>query len=218
MLVLLLLPAVSALNLTMFQFFQIEFDPSCQEFFLLQGEVDYVYFYQKNGNFELWHTQNTSNFAIYTSPWTDGLVFQWPDKLINNKTMDLVLYNGTITNPTATAFNSETIMCPIKGLTAGTLFYQESFCEVFKCLPSNNWKINLLAYCLGFMLVLLVGTNVYNESLQTLLGSKFSRLIRWCRSILSGGQGSFSRRHSSESESISQVTGQLYSTQNDSKT
>ena len=98
MFVLLLLHTTLAINLTTFENFQVEFDSKCRDYFLLQSETEYVYFQNRNGNFELWYTQG-DNYSLYTSPWTELLIFQWPEKIINNNTMDLVLYEGSINNP-----------------------------------------------------------------------------------------------------------------------
>ena len=173
MFVLLLLHAALAVNLTSFEHFQVEFDSKCRDYFWLQSETDYVYFQNRNGNFELWHTQG-DNYSVYTSPWEELLIFQWPDKIINNNTMDLVLHEGSITNPGV--FATEFVLCDIMGLMGGTLFYQETTCESIKCPPSNTWKLNLLGYCIGLLILLLLGTNAHNETIQNDISQIFSRI------------------------------------------
>ena len=173
MIVLLLLHAALATNLTSFENFQVEFDSKCQQFFLLQSETDYAYFYQKNGNFELWHEQG-ENYSVYTFPWTELLIFQWPDKIINNKTMNLVLHEGSTNNPAV--FDTEFVMCDIKGLMGGTLFYQATPCESIKCPPSNTWKLNLLGYIIGLLILLIVGTNIHNDAIRDDICRLLSRI------------------------------------------
>ena len=173
MFVLLLLHTTLAINLTTFENFQVEFDSKCRDYFLLQSETEYVYFQNRNGNFELWYTQG-DNYSLYTSPWTELLIFEWPKKIINNNTMNLVLHEGSITNPGV--FDTEFVLCDIKGVMGGTLFYQETTCESVKCPPSNTWKLNLLGYCIGLLILLLLGTNAHNETIQTDISRIFSRV------------------------------------------
>ena len=175
MFVLLLLHTTLAINLTTFENFQVEFDSKCRDYFLLQSETEYVYFQNRNGNFELWYTQG-DNYSLYTSPWTELLIFQWPEKIINNNTMDLVLYEGSINNPGV--LDTEFILCDVKGLVAGSMNYQETPCEAIKCAPSNTWKLNLLGYCIGLLMLLLFGTNAYNETIQADISRMFSRVRR----------------------------------------
>ena len=108
MFVLLLFTSSYALNLTDFENFEIELNADCLEYFIFQGKEDYAYFHQNNGQFELWVMQNAtissnysnySNYAFYTMPWAENLKLEWANKIINNKTMDLVLHEGSIENP-----------------------------------------------------------------------------------------------------------------------
>ena len=157
MFVLLLLRAAIAANLTLFENFQVEFDPNCPEFFILQSDSDYLYLHHKNDNLELWHMQG-ANYSIYTSPWTEVLIFQWPDKIINDKAMDLVLNEGVLTSPAV--FDTESIMCDIKGLVGGSLFYFEAPCEAIKCPPPDTWKVNLLGFCVGLLILFIFGATI----------------------------------------------------------
>ena len=173
MLVLFLLHAAIAINITIFENVQIEFDSKCPEFFLLQSDSDYLYFYQKNGYFELWHMQG-ANYSIYTSPWTEILIFQWPDKIINDKAMDLVLHEGSLTSPAV--FDTESIMCDIKGMIGGSLFYIEAPCESIKCPPSDTWKVNLLGFCVGLLILFIFGATI--PTIQPDISHLFSRILR----------------------------------------
>ena len=159
MFVLLLLHTALALNLTSFENFQVEFDSKCPQFFLLQNETDYVYFYQKNNQFELW-VEKGDNYSVYTLPWTEKLIFQWPEKIINNNPMNLVLHQGTTVDPVD--LDTEFVMCDVKGLVGGTLFYQEVPCESIKCPPSPDGKVKLMTYIIVLLVCSLVGLNVYN--------------------------------------------------------
>ena len=83
MFVLFVLSTVNTLELSNFQNFIIKFNETCEECFLMQGPIDYLYFYQRNNQFELWHIQNDS-YEIY-------------------------LFEGTISKPFD--FNRTSIMC-----------------------------------------------------------------------------------------------------------
>ena len=187
MFVLFLFAASYALNLTDFENFEIELNADCQEYFLLQGKQDYVYFYQKNGQFELWVTQNTSNsskYAIYTLPWTDSLKLRWPDKILNNKTMDLVLHEGSIDYPLH--FYSEIMICEVFGVSAGLLTLEETVRALFKCPLLNNWIKSSLITAIVVLFLILIG--VKNESIRAILGPKVSGVLWRYQQILSRSQ------------------------------
>lgn len=179
MLVLFLFTSASALNLTQFKYFKIDIDAKSKEYFMFQGE-DYMYFYQKNGQFELWVTQNDS-YTIYTSPYVDHLTFEWPDKLINSEPMNISLNEGDIIYPLK--FDSEVIFAYVYGVSTGSLDLNESddvlqedpVIDLFKCPPSNSWLINILIVGLIGLILTLLG--VKHESIRTLLGPNISGII-----------------------------------------
>ena len=201
MFVLLLFTSSYALNLTYFDNFQIELDADCQEYFLLQGKQDYVYFSQNNGQFELWVIQNASNnsYAFYTLPWADSLKLQWPDKTINNKTMDLVLHDGPIEYPLN--FYSEIMLCEVIWVTAGVLAMEESERPLFKCPILNNWLKDILITAIVVLFLILIG--VKNESIRAILGPKVSGILWWYQQILSRSQEASSE---SETEGYRQLS------------
>ena len=88
---------VTAVHLFEFKSIQIEFVPTCREFFLFNGSTDYAYFHQRNGKFELWLTQNTSNYAVYTTKNSSTLLFEWNGTTaqINGYTMESTIQEGT---------------------------------------------------------------------------------------------------------------------------
>ena len=174
------LTASSALNLTQFEHFKIDLEPKSIEYFLFHGKQDYAYFYQKNGQFELWVTQLNDSYAIYTAPYSDFLRFEWPDKLINDKPMNKILYEGEVVYPLK--FDTEFFMSNVYGVTAGTLNYKEPVLELFKCPPTKSWIINVIV-CLVALLLILLG--VKHETVKALLGPKFSWLVHWRRPVLS---------------------------------
>ena len=211
-----LFAVVVSLNLTSFKKYKILFDPQCQEYFLFNGTDDYAYFHRKNGKLELWLTQNSSSYAIYTTKSSSTLMFEWNDSFvsINQQRMDLVLAEGTIQYPMR--FESEVYLCGIKGIIGGEVDYQcieeQLSCDCqslsYKCEPHSN----LILIC---TLTLSVGTIVFlflyakNEYLKALLGPTLSRFIQWYRQILSGSEESLPQCDeeeystiTSESESI----------------
>ena len=199
MFVIFLFTTSSALNLTQFEHFKIDLEAKSREYFLFHGEQDYAYFYQKNGQFELWVTQLNDSYAIYTAPYSDFLRFEWPDKLINEKPMSKILYEGEVVYPLK--FDTEVIMCTVYGLTAGSLNHKEPVLELFKCPPSKGWLINVIVCLIALILILLAAKH---ETVKALLGPKFSRLVQWRRPILSRSSETSSSDDSKTDCSISE--------------
>ena len=207
---------VASIDLTSFKKYKILFDPQCQEYFLFNGTDDYAYFHRKNGKYELWLTQNTSNYAIYTSENSSTLMFEWNDSFvsINQQTMDLVLADGVIQYPMK--FQSEVFLCNIKGIVGGEVDYlslEEQLscdCETlsYKCEPRVN-------FILVFTMVLSVGAIVFlilyaqNESLKALLGPTLSWFIQWYRQILSGSAESLPQCDEEEYSTSSSESGSI---------
>ena len=214
MLVLLLMTLSNALNLTDFENFEIELDAECQEYFLLQGEDAYVYFYQKNGQFELWVMQNKSNYTIHTLPWTTSLKLEWPDKVVNNKTMNLILHEGFIEYPLN--LHSETILCDVFGVSAGVLAMEESARELFKCPFLNNWLQDILISVIVVMFLILIG--VKNESIRAVLGPKVSRILWWSQQILSRSEETASKSGTKRYRQLSKGTESVHLAQTNSET
>ena len=217
MFVLFVFAASYALNLTNFENFEIELNADCQEYFLLQGKEDCVYFYQKNGQFELFVTQNTSNssnIAIYTLPWTDSLKLEWPDKIINNKTMDLNHYEGSIDYPLN--FYSEIMFCDVIGVSAGSLVVEESTRELFKCPLLKTWLQDILITVIVVMFLILIG--VKNESIRALFGPKVSGLLWGCQQILSRSEEATSRSETKGYRQLSKGPESIHLTQANSET
>ena len=133
----------AAVNLIDFENFQIEFVPTCQEFFLFNGSSDYAYFYQRNGKFELWLTQNSSSYAVYIMKNSSILLFGWAGIYaeINGQIMEPVIQEGIITYPLE--FDSEQYLCDIISLTAGSIKNQHIECEplTYKCKNKSNWLL-----------------------------------------------------------------------------
>ena len=186
MFVLLLFAASNALYLTNLEKFEIELNADCQKYLIFRGKDDYVYFHQSNGQFELQVTQNdsgqnTSNYAVYTLPWTDSLKLEWPDFHINNKTMNLIRHNGSIEYPLK--FYSEMIPCEVFGVSAGTLLSIELAQKVFKCPALDNWLLDTLITAIVVLILALIG--VKHGSIRSLLGPKVSGILWGCQQILS---------------------------------
>ena len=205
MFVLLLFTTSSALNLTQFEHFKIDLEAKSREYFLFHGERDYAYFYQKNGQFELWVTQLNDSYAIYTAPYSDFLRFEWPDKLINDKPMTKILYEGEVVYPLK--FDSELFMSNVYGLTAGSLNHKEPVLELFKCPPSKGWLINVIVCLIALLSILLAAKH---ETVKALLGPKISWLVQWRRSILSRSSETASTDDSKADCSISENAKSIY--------
>ena len=200
MFVLFVISIASAQNLTQFNGCVEDLAPTCKEYFLFQGENDYVYFYQKNEQFELWITQNTTHYAVYTLPWADTLRFTWPDKIINNMSMNLILHEGLIEHPLQ--FDSEIILCNVNGMSTGSLFFLESTeSEVYKCPPSEKWTEIIPISGIILLLLLLIG--VKYEFIRAIFGPKVSRLVWWCQQVLSRSQETTPRGASDQYTQIS---------------
>ena len=149
--------------------------PTAQSTFLFQGDVDYMYFYQRNDNFELWISSNDS-YEVYTTPWDTRLNFQWPELLINGVEMQLALKDGVISNPLV--FTREEIMAQIYGINTNDT--NPVIEKLYKYTSSNS----LIIYLLAISVVVAIISGRY-ELVKTLLGPRISRIIWRCGQILS---------------------------------
>ena len=192
MIIFIIVSICSAIDLHTPDHYVIEFEPDCQEFFILEGPEDYAYFYRNNPNFELWITRNQS-YEIYTTGASDQLTFSWPTKSINDLPMELVLFEGEISHPYQ--FDTTQILCKTLGYAEGTLVPINTKIEpIYKCdhLPVHNLK-----YAVVFLSIALVGSVLINadEPVRTLLRSEVPRIIQWGATILSGRQDQRSERY-----------------------
>ena len=144
--------SAAALNLTQFETYTVNFDATCLQYFFLQGTEEYIYFYRKSYQFELWIARDASNYEIYASPQQKVLVFKWPDLTINGLKMDLVFHKGEIGYPLS--FVTETILCKINEIS-GTGF-AESSSAVYEHRVESA-KHTLLAAGLLCLLTLTIG-------------------------------------------------------------
>ena len=215
MIVLFLFATSYALYLTNLENFEIELNANCQKYFVFRGKDDCVYFHQSDGQFELQVTQNdsqnTSNYAVYTSPWTDSLKFEWPFFHVNNKTMDLIRHNGSIEYPLN--FYSEMIPCEVFGVSAGTLISVELAQKVFKCpMLVEDSLITVIVV----LILALVG--VKNESIRAILGPRVSWIFWGCQQILSRSQETTSKRDSDRYSQFSKDSESVHLAQANSET
>jgi len=121
-------------------------------------------------------------YEFYTTPYNNNsLTFEWPKKILNEQKMDLVHNEGSIIDPIE--FTSEEILCQIEWLTVNKTNLNESVVEdVYKCLPSKEWLIYLLT--VGLILQTLLIFSIKHGSIKTILGPKFSGIIRWIEVVL----------------------------------
>ena len=207
----LVITVVTSVDLTSFEKFKIVFDPKCHEYFLFNGTDNYAYFYQRNGKFELWLTQNSTNYAVYTAKNSSALLFEWNGSLIsvNHKIMEVVLYEGIIQHPMK--FQSERYLCNATGLEGGDvdcLCPKETLmcnCETltYKCEPRTNWVLICgLTLAIGSVIFLLL--HYKNESIKAVLGSTLSWLVQWRRQVLSRSEKAIPQ--SDEEESVTEST------------
>ena len=214
------LVVIAAVDLSSFEKLTIEFDPKCQQYFLFNGTSDYAYFYQHNGKFELWLTQNSTNYAIYTAENSSKLLFEWDGSsvIVNKQIMEPVIYEGTIHFPMK--FQSEQYLCDIVGLMCGdvdsncTIEPLTCKCETltYKCESRTNWLlICTVSIAIGVVFFLLLYTE--NEHLKALLRSTLFRLIQWRRQILSGSEETISQSNEEDCVTDSTQIRRLHFTQ-----
>ena len=166
-----------SINITQFSNFQINLDASPTEYFMLTGPHDSAYLYQRDfTQFQLYLIQNNS-YELYTSPYENVLIFEWPQQTINKKAMVLFSNNGSsIVHPMK--FNDEIFMSQINALTVGV--DQGSTLEKsYKCLPSGKWLIDVLACIISFLLLSILGFN--RGFIETLLGPRIAHLFQRIR-------------------------------------
>jgi hypothetical protein len=214
MLVLFLFTTAVGLKLTQFKNYQIEFNANCTDYLVLQDRLNdnYLYLYQKNNQFELWLSQNRT-YEVYTSPYSGNFKFEWPEKLVNGLKMNLVLQDGSIDYPMD--FDSEDIMCTIKGITTNRP-EEVKLEKLFKCLPSKDWIINMLAVGIIVLLAILFG--VHHESIKIIFGPKISGIVWRIRKILSRGEKETSSSYQKSNWEIPEVPERLYSPQASAET
>jgi hypothetical protein len=79
----------------------------------------------------------------YVYPWAKDFVFKWPEKLVNGNPMTKLESDGNVSLPDEMKFSSE--VCPILGLSTGTLLYTPADCQIYKCpdfdIKQQWWKI-----------------------------------------------------------------------------
>ena len=196
---------VVTIDVTKFDNFKLLFDPECKEYFLFNGTNNYAYFYQRNGNFELWLSQNATNYSIFTTKNDTNLLFDWAGPYVNHQMMDLVLHEGHILQPMN--FHSTQYLCDVNGVIAGDILdlcplesYEKSVPLSYKCKCRENWVL-ISAITVSTAVVALILLFSRNESVQIIFRSKFSRIIQWCRQILSGSQEAISKVQCDEEES-----------------
>ena len=210
---------VSPLNLTQFDTYEINFDANCSQYLYYQGETDYVYLYQnkKNDQFELWISQNTTNYEIYTQPWQDWLVFRWPDLTINDIKMDLKLYEGVINHPLV--FETETFLCEVSGITGGSFANFEPILDVYKCQSSDTWKLIIagvfLLIVISPFLALIV--TKYGSCTIVLRPDVPGCLLR-CRKLLPRSYQDIPPAEEERRHSVLESTGSVHFTQESTKT
>ena len=213
------LTPVTPLNLTQFDTYEINFDANCVQYLYYQGETDYVYFYQnkKNDQFELWISQNTSNYEIYTLPWQDGLVFRWPDLAINDVKMNLKLYEGVINYPLV--LETETFLCEVSGITGGSFPNSEPILDVYKCQSSDKWKLSIAGVFLFIVIspILVLIVTKYGSCTFVLRPDVPGCLLR-CRKLLPRGSQDIPPTEEERRHSVPKSTGSVHFTQENTKT
>ena len=204
----------TAVHLVDFERIKIEFVPTCQEFFLFNGSTDYAYFHQRNGKYELWLTQNTSNYAVYTMQNSSTLLFEWNGTTaqINGNTMEPTIKEGTFYYPLK--FNYEQYQCNILSVNAdsGLDEYVEPEPLTYKCKRPSKWLL-ICAITISISVVSFLLLYIKNESIKAVLGPAISWLIQWRRQILFGSKESIPQSDEEESFTGSEQIGSIYITQ-----
>ena len=204
----------TAVQLINFEHIQIEFDPTCKEFFLFNGSTDYAYFHQRNGKFELWLTQNSSNYAVYTMENSSTLLFEWNGTTaqINGNTMIPILKEGTFNYPLR--FNYEQYQCPILSIDTHNGIDQRVEPEPlsYKCKPPSKLVL-ICTITTSISVVSLLLLYIRNESVKAVLGSAISWFLQWRRQILYSSKESLPKSDEEKSFASSEQIGSLYITQ-----
>ena len=153
---------------------------------------DHLYLHSKDSQFILWVLQGESH-EFYVAPYSNELLFGWPNYTINHKPMKLSLFGGPgIVLPMR--FDKETFMAPILGILANniTSLINKSnendltqIEKVYKCPPPKTWVTYIMLVIIAALVIVLLITK--HELIKALLGSKISWLIQRAGAILSGG-------------------------------
>ena len=125
----------SAFNIELYDDFQIEFDPECNEYFAIQGKSDYAYLYRQNETINLWVTRNHS-YEIYTIEKTDKVLFQWPTKTVNGLDMNLLLINKQV--KPSYDFHINVLLCDVYGATTGSLIPMLSTSGLYRDITQSS--------------------------------------------------------------------------------
>tara|TARA_B110000977_G_scaffold191787_1_gene264384 strand:+ start:273 stop:827 length:555 start_codon:yes stop_codon:yes gene_type:complete len=164
--------------------FIVDFDVDCSEFFILKGKEDYAYFHRKNSSLELWITRNES-YEIYNTDMSARLSFEWPTKLVNEFPMELVLFEGVISQPYH--FDTSYILCKTLGYAKGTLLPKRLPWKDVVYKSQIKQRVGKLYYAIAFLAFALVGSFVFHaeESIRALFRSEIPRILQRGSSFLS---------------------------------
>ena len=140
MLFLILLHVTSAdFKLNQYDRFQIDLDPRCKQYFTLLGPYDYINLTKSHGDFLLL-VGGKESYQLYTAPYKEYLVFNWPDKTINGEKMVQIESEGTYVDQLELSETS--IPCEVYGLRVGSLFTDVELASLtYQCPTISNWKI-----------------------------------------------------------------------------
>ena len=190
---------ISDLKLSNFQHFDVEFNSTCDKFFWMHGYGNDLYLTREHEHFQLW-VGNNSSYKMYVLPWSETIIFTWPDVMINNEPMSIVKSAGDIQWPPK--FNYVQLLCDVIGIKVGSLIKEEVGCQVYKCPTRQCWKLSLpLAIGVGGVIVILLMIYGLKEAIPR---CDFSGGIQRFRNILSRSKETISK---SEEKRYSPVLG-----------
>ena len=192
-LLILVSPVVGYIRITTFEQFDLSFDSKCEEFFLFNGTRHYAYLHRHNENIQLWITEGYSNYIVYSSPIPKSkLHFTWKEKLVNNRPMDRIMYEGNFTYPLK--FDTEVLLCKITSLVAGnSTFEQPSLPLTYKCESNEKWYAIIATLVIVIVVLVVISVHSNGGFEEIILGPAFPWLLQRIREILSRGEADSSR-------------------------
>ena len=143
------------INLLDFKHFDLELNSSCDEYFSLHKSVNHLRLYQEFDKIQLWII--TSEFSeTYVIPWTNQLIFSWPEIMINHEPMEKITSIGNVSK--LPMFDESQIECEVLGISAGTLLVSEPEYSTYSCPEGENksFGVALIIFAVGVALVLLL--------------------------------------------------------------
>ena len=119
--------------------FQIDFNPGCTQYVTLIGPYDYLNLNQSQGYFHLL-VGGKGWYQMYTTKYSEYLIFTWPEKTINGEKMFQIESVGKYVE--YLNLSETSIQCEVYGMRVGSLFTDAELAALtYQCPTISNWKI-----------------------------------------------------------------------------